>query len=151
MNNSQIGKLILFRCDTFFQTTQLQLYQVVGEGGKISFIKGHQQVLDFYRNQHPLHRDCLNTHVNAQQIFGCIHEHGSAVAAMMDHDGMTPLHILAMNPHADEGSLMACLDANMSAAILGDGRGFTPLDYLRVYHDIEDHTAVLSALILHRE
>ena len=59
---------------------------------------------------------------------------------------MTPLHILAMNPYADSGAILACFGANMNAVFVGDSRGNTPLDYLRVYHDIEDHTLVVASL-----
>jgi len=34
--------------------------------------------------------------------------HEPVIASIIDHDGMNPLHILAMNPHADSRTIMTC-------------------------------------------
>ncbi len=134
----------------------------------------HQSILDFCRNQPPLHQVCLDTNVTAQTIHECVDEHGPAPAFTIDHNGMTPLHILAINPYATTGSILACLDLNIHAAVVRDrvddfdnetdnndddsGNtnadaeiGMTPLDYLWKYENIDSLICLVQALCLHRE
>ncbi len=73
---------------------------------------------------------------------------------------MTPMHILALNPHADASSIMTCFEANMGAVLEpyteGDNHrpsalsGKTPLDYLAEYN-VESHLSIVAALCRHRE
>ncbi len=58
----------------------------------------------------------------------------TSINDIRDHNGMTPLHILALNPYADSGSLVACFEANMNAVFEDDNINNTPLDYLRKYN-----------------
>ena len=78
-------------------------------------------------------------------------EHGHVAATITDHDGMTPLHVLSINPDADGGAIMACFCANMGALFVGDNRDKTPLDYLVVHHDLEIHLSLVAALCTHRD
>ncbi len=106
-------------------------------------------VINFYSyNIHPLHKECLKIHVSVQAIQDCLHEHGNAVAAVRDHDGMTPLHILAMNPHATVGVMLSCFKANMDAVFVGDSRGLTPMYYLKEYNH-EGYTFMVMSLCIH--
>ena len=51
-----------------------------------------------------------------------------------DIHGMTPLHMLSMNPHAPKNALAGnLLHANMEAAFWKDKQGKTPLDYVCEY------------------
>ncbi len=140
-----IQQLVFRGCDTLFHTAQIQSYELHGDDDQV-----HQAVLDFYRNQPPLHKVCLSTDVNVLAIKACIQENGKASASITDHNGMKPLHILAINPHASTLSIYACFEANISAAIENDSEGNNPLDYLREHKNVEGYMTLLRALCLHR-
>ncbi len=143
---------IFYYCEAFFETTQIQdyLYDYTTHQ-TINIDEVHQAVINFYTNLPPLHQACLDTDVNAQSLHDCVDTHGPDNAALRDHDGMTPLHILAMNPHADVRVVGACFRVDMNAAVKSDNRGNTPLDYLKVHHDIEYHTFLMASLCMYRE
>ena len=147
---SQMGRAMIDGCHTFFATTRIQRYQwtsyILTNQNEV-----HESIIGFYSNQPPLHQACLDTNITALTINNFIRTHGTAGASITDHDGMTPLHILAMNPHADAGTILACFGANMNAAFASDSRYKTPLDYLMEYHDVEVHTSLVAALCLHRD
>ncbi len=43
---------------------------------------------------------------------------------MLDHNGMTPLHVLVNNPHATTGSILECFKSNMLVAFVMDAIAF---------------------------
>ncbi len=145
---------ILDGCDTFFQTTHEEydhgqlMYYFVNERSDNNRI--NQALLHLYRSQSPMHKACLDSNVNVQAIKDCIQTHGSATTYATDHNGMTPLHILAINPHASLGAILACFEVNKSAAFQNDGEDNTPLDYLKEYN-FEYYVSLFQALCLHRE
>ncbi len=74
---------------------------------------------------------------------------------------MTPMHILALNPHTDASSIMICFEANMGAVLepYSEGEDYvqhsaisnkTPLDYLAEYN-VENHLSIVAELCRHRE
>ncbi len=63
---------------------------------------------------------------------------------------MTPLHILAMNPHANSGAIMACFQADMNVMFVNDRRENTPFDYLEEYN-LDGYSALITSLYIHRE
>ena len=143
---------IFHYCEAFFETTQIEAYDYdYTTHQTVNINEVHQAVVDFYNDLPPLYQTCLDTDVNAQAIHHCVDTHGPDTAAIRDHDGMTPLHVLAMNPHADVRAIGACFFLNLKAAVTKDNRGHTPLDYLKVHHDIEYHTFLMASLCVHRE
>ncbi len=146
---SNIGYDAFYRCDTFLEIAKIQNYTGC-ERESENFLEVHQSMLDFYRKAPTMHRECLNTTVTARSIMDCVNEHGAAVAAITDHDEMTPLHILAMNPHTDEGAILACFHANIHAVLTVDAKNRTPLDYLMAFGDLEVRTSLITALCVHR-
>ncbi len=155
-NVSQIGSGIVIGCDTFFRITQIPPYQHFDyfDGGEVDHNDDYNEedfdvvshnIMDFYRRLPPLHKTCLDTYVTSQTINDCINSHG-AVASTIDHDGMNPLHIISMNPHAGKETIMTCFRADMNAVLVRDHRRNTPLDYLLEYHGIEHHTEIVVAL-----
>jgi hypothetical protein len=63
--------------------------------------------------------------------------------------GMTPLHMLSMNPHAPADTILTLFEANVNAANVEDNRGRTPLYYalyynpcafVRMYSFLREHT-----------
>ncbi len=153
MDIANIKSNVFDYCFTFFDTTKLKPYERTDVEYRHewdnNYDEVHQAMIDFYRNCSPLHKVCLDTNVTAKAIQECINMHGTTVASIVDHDGMTPLHILAMNPHASITSLEACFDANMNAAITNDSRDKLPLEYLIEYDNLEGHVLLVTALCLH--
>jgi len=78
--------------------------------------------------------------------------HELAAAFVADHHGvMTPMHILALKPHADSGSILACLDLNMDIVFSRDKQNMNPMDYLWKYEKIDTLILVIRNLCIHRE
>ncbi len=139
----------------------------------------HQAIIDFFRNNTPpLHKACLDTNVTSLSIHDCIrHNFASEVedrsetlssassstltatiaraASTTDHNAMTPLHILAINPYVCAGSgsspILACLHLNMNVAFMADESGMTPLDYMKRYNNVNGIVTVIQALCIHQE
>ncbi len=138
-------------CDTFSRITQIQTYNTWRNGNYRNITNQvHQALRDFYTNLHPWYKACLDTIISAQTIQECIRTHGIAAAYTTDYDGMTPLHILALNPHATTGCLLACFEANQRAAFVRDGRDKTPLDTLLEYGDLDSYSGIVTALCMRR-
>ncbi len=150
MSISNVDGVIFGGDNIFFDITGLESYYT-------QFVRNNRDqvnrsIIGFYRFcVPPLHKSCLNVNVSVQSIQGCILDHGTDAASIIDHDGMTPLHILAMNPHADSGTIVACLETDKRSAFVGDSRGNTPLDYLLKEDNFEGFTAVVMSLCVHRE
>ncbi len=109
-----------------------------------------------------MHKMCLDSNVTAQLIRDFIRENenesededGSAstirtATTCTEHEEMSPLHIIAMNPYADPGAVMTCFDTNMDAAFVRDNEGKTPLEYLREYDKLSAHNLIVAALCTH--
>ncbi len=69
-----------------------------------------------------------------------------ATAYNTDYDGMT----LALNPHATNGSILACFEANKRAAFMIDGRGKTSLDTLLEYGNLDSYSEIVTALCMRK-
>mmetsp|Transcript_8123 Transcript_8123/g.9453 ORF Transcript_8123/g.9453 Transcript_8123/m.9453 type:complete len:276 (+) Transcript_8123:477-1304(+) len=149
---------IIFKCHTFFYVAGIQSYQVDAHSLKTNNDEVHQDIIDFYHNLSPLHQACLDTNVSVQSISECIETHGIATAYNTNYglDRMTPMHILALNPHPDTGAILTLFHANMGAV-------FEP--YSEVVDDKDDdeiptcvtsgktpldaHLSVVGALCMH--
>ena len=148
INTEQIGRCILRRCRALFRITQVQEYDFVDDNSE----EVHQSLLNFHHILPPLHKACLETNVSVQSIHDCIRVHGRATAFAKAYDGMTPFHILAMNPHTSPASFVACLELNICAAVVRDDYlGLSPIDYLWEYSNIECIISLIQVLCLHRE
>jgi len=168
----KVGKNIIYDCDTLFRIAQLPPYQQDEHAELRTMINDdqvNQAIIDFNRNLPPLHKVCLNTNVTADSIRQCIEDHGIAAAYNTDYgDGMTPMHILALNPHADTGAILTLFHANMGVVfetysegeddIHGEDEneehsaigGKTLLDCLCEY-DVDSYLSIIAALCRHRE
>eukprot|EP01083_Nonionella_stella_P047355 126738_1 len=83
----------------------------------------------------PFHKLCYDSYITTQLINDYLIAHGDDAALQIDpHHGMTPLHILAMNPHAPVHAILALLKANINAASVRDREGKTPLYYALHYN-----------------
>jgi len=142
----QFGAGIIDGCHSFFETPYGYFPPCRQYRDQVRRV--HRAILDLYRNQPNLHKICLRTNVSAQAIIECTQKYGSAIASVTDHNGMTPLHILAINPHGNFAQIMFKVDFD-ALLVVKDNLKNTPLDYLRVYQ-MEIHTSFVTALCLHR-
>ncbi len=85
-----------------------------------------QAIINYCRTLPPLHKACLDINVTAQSIRQCIATTTSSTSTSTyptthgDDDGtdgimMTPMQILALNPHADTSAILTLLHVNMGA------------------------------------
>ena len=83
----------------------------------------------------PFYRLCYDPTITTQMINDYIIENGNESALQIDPIyGMTPLHMLSMNPHAPPDSIAALLNCNMEAILSLDDKQKSPLDYARDYN-----------------
>lgn len=101
----------------------------------------HQDYLNVHKSLQCHHESkllydiCQSTSISAEMITSHveINRPDDAYKSVYRH-ALTPLHILAINPHASTGAMLACFEANPSAAFFQDNRRLTPLDYLWKYN-----------------
>ncbi len=110
------------------------------------WVMGH---LDNSNN--PLFKLCMDTDVSTRRIEDTLRENGVQCAYQANHHGLTPLHVLVMNPYATINMIQACYAANPSAAIMRDGRGMTPIDYMWEYDNVEGIISIVHSLCTDRE
>ena len=83
----------------------------------------------------PFHELCYGSSITAKQINDYLHENGNDSALVIDtNHGMTPLHMLSMNPHAPAVSIAALFSSNMEAVFCLDNQQKTPSEYARDYN-----------------
>lgn len=97
-------------------------------------MRNHMALVDFYSNLPPLYLKCLSMDVTAKAIEKCIVNHGISDVFTNKYGGMTPLHILTLNPHSDTSTIMTCWKIHKIAAFITDDFGYTPIDNLCLYH-----------------
>eukprot|EP01083_Nonionella_stella_P109326 318633_1 len=98
----------------------------------------------------PFHKLCYSSSVTTKQISEYLNGHGNDAALTCGTlHGMTPLHILSMNPHSTADAILTLLKADINAASVKDHEGKTPLYYVlyynpcafvRMYSYLRDHT-----------
>ncbi len=100
----------------------------------------------------PLCKVCLDINVTAQTIHECIQANGPVSAILANTPGgLTPLHIMVMNPYANAGAILTCFHLNMSMAFERDESERSPLDYLWRNSNVGCFVSMIQALCLHRE
>lgn len=98
----------------------------------------------------PFHKLCYNSSITAEQINSYVTENGDDVAAAIDPShGMTPLHMLAMNPYASTDAIASLFNSNMQAVFCLDNQQKTPLDYARDYN-VGGLVGIINGLCNHR-
>ena len=72
---------------------------------------------------------------HGKNIIDYLDESGKDYALQIDMThGMTPLHMLTMNPHASADTITSLLDSNMEASFCSDNQKKAQLDYERDYN-----------------
>ena len=66
----------------------------------------------------PFHKLCYNSSVTTKEINDHLNENSNDSALQVDTiHGMTPLHILTMNPHASADSIATLVDSRIEAVL----------------------------------
>ena len=63
--------------------------------------------------------------------------------------GMTPLHVLSMNPHAPGDTIAVLLHANIDTSVGLDNTNQAPLEYARDYN-VDGLVAMIATLCIHK-
>lgn len=107
--------------------------------------------LTCHMDKSPLHKLCYSTDISATQINEYLSKNGNDSAGQLEPiHRMTPLHMLAMNPHAPAEIIAGTLfRANMGVIFRTDNQGNTPLDYAGKYN-VPGLLKLVEALCLHR-
>ena len=67
-----------------------------------------------HMDQAPFHKLCYNSSITTKHLNDYLNERGNDSALAIDTiHGMTPLHMLSMNPHAPADAMAALLDVNV--------------------------------------
>jgi len=140
-------------CDISFLFAQVDENGI--ENNQDNDTQVHESYIQLNSNLSSLHKACLDANVTTQSIHECIRRtngpSSSAFLTTTSHGMMTPLHIMVMNPYADNGAILTCFHLNMSAAFERDDRGLSPLDYLWKYANFDCLVLMIQGLCLHRE
>ena len=108
------------------------------------------QWLMFHMDHAPCHKLCYNSSITTKHLNDYLNEHGNDSALAIDTiHGMTPLHMLSMNPHSPSDAIAALLDVDVEAIFRLDHQGNIPLDYARDYN-VGGLVALVSGLCNHR-
>ena len=98
----------------------------------------------------PFHKLCYNSSITTKHINDYVNEHGNDSARAIDTiHGMTPLHMLSMNPHSPADEISALLDVDMEVAFRLDNQGKFSLDYARDCN-VGGLVALVNGLCNHR-
>ncbi len=98
----------------------------------------------------PFHKLCYNTSIKTNDINTYLTDNSTtSVLAIDPHHGMTPLHILSMNPHAPADAIAALLAVNTETIFCEDNQGKTALDYAREYN-VGGLLGMMNVLCNHR-
>lgn len=152
MQAEHFGKEVIWGCDDFLPE-DLQ-YEYDDEAEDIVNEQSNTRINQWlarrrFERYPPLHLLCHEILVSAQMINDFIREYGAQSAHISDHNQMTALHIIAMNPHATSDAILSCYCANPEAAISRDIEGKNPMDYAVLYNNIGGLIEVVSALCMH--
>ena len=98
----------------------------------------------------PFHELCYNPSVTTNQINDYLSQHGNDSALAVDAaHGMSPLHMLSMNPHVPVETIAALFNSQTDTIFCEDSQQ-TPLDYARDYN-IGGLIGMINGLCIHRQ
>jgi hypothetical protein len=98
----------------------------------------------------PFHKLCCDSFVTTKEINDYLNENGNDSALQIDKiHGMTPLHMLAMNPYASADCIASLFNSNMEAVFCLDNKERTPIDYARD-NNVRGFIAMSTGMCIHR-
>jgi len=102
-----------------------------------------------HMDESPFHKLCYTSSITTKQISNYLDEDVSNSALQSDPvRGMTPLHLLTINPDAPADSIAALFESNRDAVFCLDNDLNTPLDYARDYN-AAGLLAMIASLCIH--
>ena len=103
-----------------------------------------------HMDESPFHKLCYNSSITTRHINDYLTDNGNSAALAIDpYHGMTPLHVLSMNPHTPPDAIAALLDVNIEAASRLDNHGKLSLDYVR-YYNVGGLVGMINGLCNHK-
>ena len=102
--------------------------------------ESNHQVNDWliqHMNDFPLHTLCYDSSVTTANVNTFINHVDNSFTSVLQVDkihGMSPLHLLSMNPYAPVDAIASLLNFNTEAVFSLDNQQKTPLDYGREYN-----------------
>jgi len=109
-----------------------------------------KECLFHHMDEWPFHKLCYDSSVATKHINEYLKQNGADAALAIDSiHGMTPLHILSMNPHTPVDTILTLLEANINVANVEDNRGktslfyalhYNPCAFVRMYSYLREHT-----------
>jgi hypothetical protein len=103
-----------------------------------------------HMDEWPFHKLCYASSITTKQIYDYLIDNGNDLALQIDpHHGMTPLHMLSMNPHAPADAIASLFNSNMEAIFCVDNQQKTPLQYARDYN-VGGLVEMINSLCSHR-
>ena len=121
------------------------------EVSQYSLVTRVEEWLKHHMDDSSFHKLCYTSSVTTKHINNYLIEHGNDSALAIDAiHGMTPLHMLSMNPHAPANAVAALLDVNVEVAFRLDNQGRMSLDYARDYN-VGGLISMIGGLCNHRQ
>lgn len=107
--------------------------------------------LCFHMEKYPLHKVCFCPSVTVEKLNKSIIDLGSASVKKIERfNNTTPLHMLAMNPHASETAFERLFEAWSDAIFKRNSLGETPLDCARM-HNLKGLLTLIKCLCVDRD
>ncbi len=160
------GSDVIWGCERLFHITHIDIYKRHEyPSSPMTPLKNdhvHESLVAFYRSLPPLDQVCLDSNVTTEDIVHASPTASTGTAVLpaalassssqhQHHGGMTPLHILVMNPYATTDAILACLELDLSMVFVEDDTEMCPLDYLWECGNVECIIAITQVLSIHRE
>ena len=113
-------------------------------------IRRVKEWLIHHMDEAPFHKLCYDSSITATQINKYLDKNGDDAALHIDKiHGMTPLHMLTMNPHAPADAIAALFNANKEAIFCTNYHEKTPLEYA-TDHNVCGLIEIVNNLCSHR-
>jgi len=152
INLDQVGERIVRGCDTLLKTgAEMDIQYKWQQLFFNRHVSNNDEVNRWVANHldgSPLYQICADASVKSSTLYAYIQEYGTSSAYVRDFHGLTPLHIITMNPHASMSAIVACFSANQDFLCAKDGKGLTPLDYLWKGSNVEGIVALIQILCI---
>ncbi len=152
MDLDNVGNAIAEECTILLSINGVEQYEF-SNARATNNQRVHRSIQRLHLNLPPFHKVCLDAFIDVPKIRDAAaeddtwrREHNDV--RRRDHNGMTPLHILAMNPYATPEVIVVCLQADPSAVCVEDNRGCNVIHYLEK-HNVEGLVAVIEELCMY--
>ena len=122
-------------------------------GQKVATQRSNERVnrwLTSYMETYSFHKLCYDQSITTIKINDFLAERVNAASVVDHYHIMTPLHVLAGNPHAPSGSISALYHSHPESVFHLDILYNTPLDLAREYN-VDGLLELINCLCIHRD